>query len=152
MARWPKMLCIFYKQHSVSGFGHNFLNCGGKMCIFIPYITNPVHNKIPNVFPIGLSFHGKSFCFIMIAINVQHVLFGHVYLFHMADQQEATLTGGNVMLWPRFLPPVLSSPSLLRAITVKCVHRWSNVLSLQSKLWDYCYNGNLEFYLVCKRC
>jgi len=66
-------------------------------------------------------------------INVLPVLFSHVYLFHIADQQVATLTGGNVTLWPRFLPPVLSSPSLRRAITVKCVHRWRNILLLQSK-------------------
>ncbi len=59
-----------------------------------------------------------------INLNVNDSMWNSFLLvFHISDQQVATLTGGNVMLWPRSLRPVLSNPSLLRVITVKCVHR-----------------------------
>lgn len=138
ICQWVSKICFAYSINSTVSVGsaklcnHHFLNDGGKMCVFIQCITIPVHRfKIPNVFPIGLSFHGKSFSHSVFFIFFYELwMFSMCFqlclpvpVFHIGDQQVATLTGGNVMLWQRFLPLVLSSPSLLRAITVKCVHR-----------------------------
>lgn len=68
ICQWVSKICFAYSINSTVSVGsaklcnHHFLNDGGKMCVFIQCITIPVHRfKIPNVFPIGLSFHGKSF-------------------------------------------------------------------------------------------
>lgn len=87
ICQWVSKICFAYSINSTVSVGsaklcnHHFLNDGGKMCVFIQCITIPVHRfKIPNVFPIGLSFHGKSFShsvffnFFLWAMNVQHVL------------------------------------------------------------------------------
>lgn len=127
-----KKICFAYSINSTLSVGlaklYNlyFLNGGGKNVYFHPVHNNSNRFIIPWEVILILFFFNDGYECLACALLCLPV-------FHISDQQVATLTGGNVMLWQRFLLPVLSSPFLLRAITVKCVHRWSNVVSLQSK-------------------